>query len=166
MAERTSRVMDLMPLGVLLMFLIYNMHVQSCTAQKTCTVGANTPHPKGVCGTLITELLKLLCGGTYRERSDLVKRSPAAAQSILDMDPKTLLDLTKKAKLNDEVQMGRDAFYDKRDATMFLQKKADYYITGISCECCYNKCDIREMVNYCKEPKVAMRNLRYMSMGL
>ena len=72
-----------------------------------------------------------------------------------DMDAKTFLLLSEQSPglANHIVGLlhSKGILNSKKDASMFLNKRADYYRSGISCECCYHRCSLRELSMYCKD---------------
>ncbi|GFS20079.1 insulin-related peptide [Elysia marginata] len=80
----------------------------------------NTPAPGGLCGDILVNSVRLAC------RLPRGKRSNLPLSKVRTADTLTL---------------------QKRDAMRFLVKKDIF--SNIVCECCYNRCSIRELQEYC-----------------
>lgn len=131
--------------------LSFNIMVISAgRGTKVCTERSRI-HKQGVCGASIPKVLSALCGKSgYVEK--VYKRSSEPSPSlehIADMDAKTFLTLSESSPEFTNALSG--LLHTKREASMFLNKRGDYYHTGISCECCYHKCTVRELASYCKD---------------
>ncbi|KAL5010790.1 hypothetical protein ScPMuIL_013095 [Solemya velum] len=102
------------------------------------------PHAQGLCGSQITEIVKLVCGTRgYNERP--VKRSEDEEEI-------------------DRVDQLKDIIMGKTEAFSYLQKRSDYQKKGIVCECCYNQCSILELQQYCNSSP-GKRNYRLADRG-
>ncbi|XP_060604739.1 molluscan insulin-related peptide 1-like isoform X2 [Ruditapes philippinarum] len=99
---------------------------------KECTPRTfeNGPHQFGICGNRIDELLGLLCANGHNELYPFIKRKRDASN-----------ELDKKYP---------DILMNREDANTYLQKRVSYVSTGIVCECCYNQCNIMELLSYCR----------------
>ncbi|KAL3885345.1 hypothetical protein ACJMK2_025416 [Sinanodonta woodiana] len=119
-----------------LLFLVIcvQLYCVSSDATKACSVMTQRPHPQGLCGNKISRVLQLLCGESGYNQKKYKKRS-AIQGSPNDLSP------------------FYQNFYGKEEANSFLAKRVEFYQTGISCECCYNKCSVPELVTYCNGGK-------------
>ena len=92
--------------------------------------------------------------------SALLEYSKSVNDKSEDSENKDHTADTKDATGSDHLGALSNVLYDKRTANGFLQKRIPYYMSGISCECCYHVCSIRELSQYCKNEKKAMLRLR------
>lgn len=126
------------------------------SATKFCTENSRI-HKQGVCGSSIPKVLSALCGKSgYVEK--VYKRSNLSpVENLGDMDAKTFLMLSEQSPEITNSLLG--ILQTKREASMFLNKRGDYYRTGIACECCYHRCTVRELASYCKDGDSILKRL-------
>ncbi|KAL3882335.1 hypothetical protein ACJMK2_028688 [Sinanodonta woodiana] len=88
------------------------------------------PDPRGICGRRLDETVKLLCGTFgYNGRPSFYK---------------------KKREAEGKDLFGLERFLLRREeAHSYLVKRSNFYQQGISCECCYHRCLIGELLQYC-----------------
>lgn len=139
-----------------LWLLINVLVIFAQSATKFCTEHSRI-HKQGVCGTSIPKVLSALCGKTgYVEK--MYKRAESSPiDNIADMDAKTFLMLSEQSPELTRSLLG--LLQTKRDASMFLNKRGDYYRAGIACECCYHRCTVRELAMYCKDGEKILKQL-------
>ncbi|KAK3577381.1 hypothetical protein CHS0354_008479 [Potamilus streckersoni] len=127
---------DRTQMQTVLIFLVIcvQLYCVSSEATKSCSVMTQRPHPQGICGNKISRVLHLLCGENGYNEKKYIKRA-AIQGSLTDFSP------------------FYQNFYGKEEANSFLAKRVNFYQTGISCECCYNKCSVPELVTYCNGGK-------------
>ncbi|GFO09789.1 insulin-related peptide [Plakobranchus ocellatus] len=84
------------------------------------------PHPNGLCGSRLADAVQSVCR--------------ARGKRGLKRGATSLSDFTKGG-------MSESISLKKREAVNFLVKRNTYQ--DIICECCYNKCDMHELEQYC-----------------
>ncbi|XP_064594636.1 molluscan insulin-related peptide 3-like [Liolophura sinensis] len=92
---------------------------------KTCSPERRREGPaaRGMCGTHLSDALSVVCGGIF----SVAKRSEQPSARTL-----------------------KDIIANKQDALDYLGKRSSgLERTGVVCECCYHKCNIMEMLEYC-----------------
>ncbi|KAL3881616.1 hypothetical protein ACJMK2_028032 [Sinanodonta woodiana] len=105
-----------------------------CGLERTCTplIKQKGPHPQGACGSQLTNLVHTIC----EMFSGFKKRSYDA-------------DTTAVQGLGPPVFLPEQRFIDKKSALDFLAKRTAYEEKGIVCECCYHRCSLMELAQYC-----------------
>ncbi|XP_045169862.1 molluscan insulin-related peptide 3-like [Mercenaria mercenaria] len=162
MADRSNQMMNGVSFESICIFLLaLFLTVVSCGAMKSCSP-LTKPHPHGICGSKIDEALDLICGkGGYVERKYRKRSVSGVDPSLLDVDANTFLALSKQqnAQLDDTRPPIVDLLLPGTQASNFLDKRGSFYRKGVSCECCYHSCSVRELTGYCRNPKKADFNL-------
>nr|QHI00148.1 insulin-like peptide [Sepia latimanus] len=118
---------------------IVNWQVVNAGLEHTCNEETirQGPAQGAHCGVEIPNILQLLCAPAgYNERmSDRQRRNLVPTSRAVGRRGNGL----------------RDIIISKRQAKSYLTKR-DRNWTGIVCECCYNKCILEELLDYCKDP--------------
>nr|UMA82983.1 hormone insulin-related peptide [Conus ebraeus] len=144
----------LSPLLVAMLGFLLHVHVARAGLEHTCTLETRLQgaHPRGICGSKLPNIVHTVCQvmgrGYAGGQRQLRKRT-----SIIDSD-----DMEA-----DEGSLG-GFMMSKRRALSYLQKETNPLVMagyerrgvqkrhgdqGITCECCYNFCSFRELVQYC-----------------
>ncbi|KAL4232116.1 hypothetical protein ACF0H5_009691 [Mactra antiquata] len=113
----------------------YFISTVSANWDRVCPPYSRRPHPNGVCGSRIDEILSMLCADGYNEY-------PAAPS----------FDFRRKRNVDEseEKSMLHGFLIRRGQANSFLSKRSSYFQRGIVCECCYNSCSIMELFSYCR----------------
>lgn len=129
---------------------------------KVCSAHSK-PHPQGICGSKIDEVVKLVCGkGNYNEKQYRKRRS-VIEPNILDLEASSLLALSDhnaQPVETDEAESGLNFLLKRSHAQDFLDKRGSFYWDGVACDCCYHSCSIRQLSKYCKDTAKAEENIK------
>nr|ALJ03494.1 insulin-like peptide 2 [Sinonovacula constricta] len=117
---------------VVYMTLTELTHLVRANWDRTCTPFTRSfgPHPAGLCGRRIDEMLQFLCYDGYNE-------SPYSRKKR---------DTEEKPH---QSELG-SLLIPREEANSYLVKRSDYFERGIVCECCYHHCSIMELFSYCR----------------
>ncbi|KAH3718311.1 hypothetical protein DPMN_063404 [Dreissena polymorpha] len=123
---------------------------------KVCSI-LDKPHPEGICGSQLDDVLETLCvfGTAHRKffKRSIVESLPLT-EVIGDINAKQFYDLYKSNALDskDVVTVpATDFALSKKEAVSFFNKRRGVFDTGIVCECCKNICSISELNMYCQK---------------
>ncbi|KAL8619036.1 hypothetical protein ACOMHN_020734 [Nucella lapillus] len=146
------------PVVVLGLLLHVSLMVHAGYEHTCYLANRNRPHPKGLCGSNLPNTLRQVCqhlgrgyaGGLFGKR----------ANNDIGMDA--------GAEEQEEGEQGeklRGVLMSKRQAMAYLEKRkrlpdgffglSHLLMTkrvepqGITCECCYNRCNLNELLQYC-----------------
>uniref|UniRef100_A0A098LY04 Ubs_11 putative toxin n=1 Tax=Unedogemmula bisaya TaxID=746885 RepID=A0A098LY04_UNEBI len=130
-------------LGLLLQVLVAHSYEQTCNSETR----EEGPHPQGICGSNLSEILWVLCSDGHnsgrrsnRKRAADPESDDTAGKGRLRgllLSKRQALSYLKKQKTSKE-----GIGYDRK-----LQKRQQSQ--GIVCECCYHHCSYNELIEYC-----------------
>lgn len=122
----------------LLVTLASNLDFSLAGFEHTCSP-YQRPHPSGLCGPALIEVIPTLCtalgGSVY---------SKMRSKRDIDHVPEKM----------------RGILLNKKDAMSYLTKREAGGHRSITCECCYNQCNIVELLQYCSLPSLFHRRSR------
>ncbi|XP_052808151.1 con-Ins Im2-like [Mya arenaria] len=109
--------------------------------ERVCTPFTRSfgAHPGGICGHRLDEMLDVLCVDGYNQY-------PSQSSGYGGYFRR------KRHTKTDDGPSLRDIVIPKSEANAYLsrQKRSSYYNRGIVCECCFHRCDIMELLSYCR----------------
>ncbi|XP_046344562.2 con-Ins Im2-like [Haliotis rufescens] len=129
-AIRAVMVMVMRCPTVLLLLLCLQPGPAVADFEKTCNLEDRREGPAagGICGSRLPEVIRLTC---------LVRRHRRSAKSL-------------KGKAIDKQSELKDLTLHKSTALSYLLKRSNGLgEQGITCECCYNRCSLTELMQYC-----------------